>query len=400
VQEKVHDAEPSDRRALASVGLQFWMNGVVFASFIPRLPEIRTRLGIEVDELGVLLTVGVIGGLAASGVCGRVIDRFGSKGVMTAASFGVVAIIPLLGLARTPVAFALALVVLQFLDVLIDVPMNLQASWLSAGRQVPVINRLHGLWSVGNVTGGVAATIAASRLPLEVHLLAVSAVLLVALGYIVPGLIDDDSRYTAATGGGGGPGVGPVETSTTEQRRRPRLLATFALLGALAIMAEVVPADWAAIRLVDDLGVDPGSAGLGFVAFTLGMVAGRFGGDAASSRFGQLRSWRWAIALSGVGLAIATLSTSPAVSIAGFLIAGTGTALVFPGLYDRAARTPGRPGEVLGAMTAGIRVGLLAVPITVGTLAAGPMTVGHAMLSVGLVAAVGLWLLSWTGERP
>ena len=43
-----------DRRALRSVGLQFLINGVVFASFIPRFPEIRDRLDISLDTLGLL----------------------------------------------------------------------------------------------------------------------------------------------------------------------------------------------------------------------------------------------------------------------------------------------------------------------------------------------------------
>ena len=35
-----------DRRALQSVAVQFFANGLVYATFIPRLPEIRDRVGI------------------------------------------------------------------------------------------------------------------------------------------------------------------------------------------------------------------------------------------------------------------------------------------------------------------------------------------------------------------
>lgn len=393
----VHDPTVADRRALRSVAVQFWMNGVVIASFIPRLPEIRDRLGIGVDQLGLLLTSGVVGGLAASALCGRAIDRFGTRGVMTAASAATIAVIPLLGLARTTLAFLAVLVALQFFDVLIDVPMNLQGAWLSARRETPVINRLHGMWSVGNVTGGVVAVLAASRISLELHLVLVSLGLLGALLYIVPGLprVDDAATSTPADDGAGVAAPAPVLG-----RDRTRLLATFAVLGALAIVTEIGPADWAAIRLVDDVGLDPSTAAIGFVAFTVGMVIGRFGGDSVSARVGRLRMFRWAIVVSAVGLLIAGLASQSAVAITGFLIAGLGTAVIFPGLYDLAARAPGRPGDVLGAMTAGIRVGVLVVPVTVGRLASGPLGVGQAMLIVGLPAAAGLWALSWIGERP
>ena len=46
-----------DHRALASVAMQFFMNGAAFASFVPRLPELRTRIGVSLDGLGVLMTV-------------------------------------------------------------------------------------------------------------------------------------------------------------------------------------------------------------------------------------------------------------------------------------------------------------------------------------------------------
>ena len=375
------------------------MNGVVIASFVPRLPEIRTRIGIDVDQLGLLLTFGVVGGFAASALCGGLIDRFGTKATMTAASVGVIVTLPLLGLASSPLGFLTALAALQFFDVLIDVPMNLQGSWLSGRRKVPVINRLHGVWSVGTVTGGIGATIAASRVSLEVHLLTVSMMLLAALAFIVPRLPTDDGAADEPTAERPPEGADQRLQHDGGLPSKWLVLVTFGALGALAIVSELVPGDWGTIRLVDDLDVDTGTAGLAFVAFTLGMVAGRFGGDTASSKLGRGRLSRLAVIVGTAGLSIAALAVSPPLVIGGFFVAGLGTAVIFPGLYDVAARAPGRPGDVLGAMTAGIRVGLLVVPVTVGLLASGSLTVGQAMLLVALPAAISFWLLSWSVER-
>jgi predicted MFS family arabinose efflux permease len=65
----------TDSRALASVAVQFFVNGAVFASFVPRLPEIRERLGLSLDELGVMLTIGAIIGLVASMASPAIIHR-------------------------------------------------------------------------------------------------------------------------------------------------------------------------------------------------------------------------------------------------------------------------------------------------------------------------------------
>ncbi|MCP4222575.1 MAG: MFS transporter, partial [Actinomycetia bacterium] len=72
----------SDIRSLRAVATQFWINGMVFASFIPRLPEIRDRIEIDLATLGLLLTLGSLGGLAGSAICGPVIQRFGTRRAM------------------------------------------------------------------------------------------------------------------------------------------------------------------------------------------------------------------------------------------------------------------------------------------------------------------------------
>lgn len=377
----------TENRALRSVAIQFWVNGVVFASFIPRLPEIRAHLDIELAELGVLLTMGSLGGLAGSAVCGRLIERLGTKTVMTFGAFGMVMVLPVIGLAGTPLVLLGALMALQLFDVFTDVAMNLQGSWLSGLRTVPVINRLHGLWSLGTVVGGILATVAATFLSLPVHLITVALVLAVTLLYVAPGLLTADQRATPTDYPSG------ERDAVTPEPNGSRLALLFTALAVMGIGIELVPTDWAAVRLVEDFDVRPSRAGLGFVAMTSGMVVGRFGGDTATATFGRRRLLTAAAILNATGLTIATLVPNVTTSIAGFFLTGLGAAVIFPGLYDIAARSPGRLGAMLGAMSAGIRVGLVVFPAAVGFLASSDhLTVGAAMAIVTLPAALGLLL--------
>ena len=74
----------------------------------------------------------------------------------------------IVGLASTPVVFLIGFSAILMADGVVDVAMNLQGSWLSARRHAPVMNRLHGLWSLGTVAGGlVAAQAAASGVSLR-----------------------------------------------------------------------------------------------------------------------------------------------------------------------------------------------------------------------------------------
>jgi hypothetical protein len=170
-------------------------------------------------------------------------------------------------------------------------------------------------------------------------------------------------------------------------------------MGFAAFTVEVGPSDWAAFRLGDDLGLGPRLAGLGFVATTTGMVIGRFGGDLATARLGGARLTRMATVTALAGVAVATLVPWPALAVAGFALAGLGAAVLFPRIYDEAAQAA-RPGAMLGAMAAGIRVSAFTVPVAIGYLGStDALPVGAAMALVIFPAGACILAVSDRGQR-
>jgi MFS family permease len=369
-----------DRRALVAVATQFFVNGALFASFVPRLPEVRDRIGIGTNTLGVLLAVGALAGLVGSASVGWLIERFGTRRMLVGAGVALCGSLPLIGFATVPAVFVIGLSLMSMFDVLVDSAMNLQGSWISGRRSAPVMNRLHGLWSLGTVVGGLgAAQLAGARVSLQWHLFGVACVMLVVVLFVGRGLLRVDEHA--------GPpevmaGIGPASRS-----RGPLIL--LALGGGCSIAMELTSSDWAAFRLKDDFDALPGVAGLAYVAFTLGMTSGRFGGDAVVARFGQTRVADLGILLTIVALATAAFASNRWIVMLAYLIAGLGIATQFPKLYDDAAKHPGRPGAGLGALTAGSRVMFLVAPIVVGALANSRLSVGAATAAVTLPAAVG-----------
>ena len=382
----------TDRRALASVAVQFFVNGALFASFYPRLPEIRDRVGIGIDQVGLLLSVAGLAGLIGSAGVGPAVSRLGTRRVMIVAGALLALSLPVIGFATVPLVLVVGLVGMQVFDPLVDSAMNLQGSWLSGRRHAPVMNRLHGLWSLGTVVGGLSASrLAAAGVSLQVHLAGAAAVLGLALIYVGRGLLRVDEHPASE----GGAEVGPdAAGSPAGPVRRRLVLGLLAAAGLFAVAVETVSSDWAAFRFADDFGTPSGRAALAYVAVTTGMTVGRFVGDWAAERLGPDRQRLLTYLLAFGGLALASLVDSPTVSLVGLLLAGFGTASMLPTIYDRAARHPGRPGAGLGALTAGLRVAGLAVPLTVGALAATSLSVGAAMAIVTLPAVIGFALVS------
>jgi fucose permease len=379
---------------LRAVALQFFVNGAVVATFIPRLPEIRDRVGISVAVLGLLLTIAGACGLASSAAVGPLVGRFGTRRIVIGGGVVLLASLPVIGLARSPVALLAGLVLMLSVDVLVDVGMNMQASWLSSRRHAPVMNRLHGLWSLGTVAGGlVAARLAAAGVPVPVHLTGAAVALLPVLVVVGRGLLRTDEHPSDRPAGGAERSVARRAGGALSDRSRKDALVMFGLAGLFAVAMESTSSDWAAFRLTDDFGASAGFAGLGFVAFTAGMTAGRLGGDWLQVRLGRDRLLLLASAFAAVGLTAAAFIPDRHATLAAYLLAGLGIATFLPRLYDDAAKRPGRPGAGLGALTGGARAGILTAPLVVGSLAAGSLTVGTATAIVTVPSIVGFTLV-------
>ena len=382
-----------DSRALRAVAVQFLINGMVAASFIPRLPEIRDALGVDLATIGQILTVASLGGLLGSWLSGWVMPKFGTKNAMIYGTLAVILTLPLVGFTSSVWSLLMVLAFITMLDPIVDVAMNIQGSNISARRDTPVMNRLHGLWSVGSVIGGLlAAGMAALTVSLQWHLIGAACLMAVGLWYIGGGLLTSDQAVKD-----------PNETTGTPsaKARIPTSLWIYAALGASAIIPEMIGSDWAPFRAKDDLQLSAGVAGMAYVAFTSGMVAGRLSGDWIAMKLGKEKLLNYAIVTAVIGLATACLIDYTPLVFLGLCIAGIGISVLFPALYDAAAQDPDNPGAALGAMTAGSRGVMLIAPVSIGLLAdTETFSVGMAMAMLALPCLFILVYLSGKIARP
>ena len=385
--------DPRDQRALVATAGQFFVNGAMTASFIARAPQIRDRIGVSVEEFGLLLTVSAVFGLLGSLVAGRVIHAGTTRRVLQAGAVVMVLSLPIIGAARSPAVWLAGMFTYMFVDVLVDISMNLQGSWISARRHTPVMNRLHGVWSMGTFAGGLGAVAAnAAGLSTSTHLLIVATVMAVALAFVTRSLLPSDEE-------GHSDGTRPPPPADAPRRTRLAPVVLLVLAGMFAVVAEVTGGDWATFRLSDDFDAAAALGSLAFVAYAVGMTTMRFGGDWLQLRLGRVGLHRISLGIATIGVIIAALVPNDRASIVGFLLVGIGVATFMPRLYDDAARLPGRRGAGLGAMTAGMRVAYLVTPVAVGGLAGTHLSVGDAIAIFTIPAMIGLAAVTETNER-
>lgn len=357
------------------MGGVFFVNGMTFASWFPRLPELRDELAVSETALGLTLVGGGIGGLAVSVISGRVVDRVGSRTATVATSIGLSLLLPCVALAPSaPVLFA-ALLVLGALDGMTDVAMNSQAVDLQLASGRSIISRMHAMWSTGAVTGGLVASRAAGagvtlRAQLVATGLVLAALTIVAARWLLPGATR--TRHVE-------PDESPV--------RAPRaLLVRLFTVGIAVALTELPLTDWAALMMSDRFDLSSGRAALGFVAVASGMLAGRLVGDRITDRLGLERTRRSGalVALAGTIVA-ATIPSSLAAGL-GLLLAGLGISALFPVMF-RAAGELTVSSSGMAAFASGARLGILVSSPLVGVLA-DPASVAIGVLIVSGAAAI------------
>ena len=360
------------RTTAVAIGAMFAVNGFAFGSWVPRLPEVRQALDMSDAALGLTLLGGGIGGLAMSLASGRLVERFGSRRTMVATSIALSCLIPLIAVAPSPPVLFAVLLAVGALDGVTDVAQNAQGVELQARISRSMLSRLHAAWSLGTLSGGLVASRAAAAevsftLQLSLTAVVLAGVCLAAAPRLLPSVAD--SRAVAAASHPATPHTtGSVDgyvRMPDESVHRSRGLVLFAM-GAAAVLTEMPPTEWAALVMAQRFDLGAGAAGLGFVAFTAGMVTGRLSGDLVVDRIGPEATRRRGALLALVGLIVLGVSPTAAVAALGLALTGVGASSLFPMAVRRAGELAGSRGVAL--FSSGARAGMLLGSPAMGAL--------------------------------
>lgn len=384
--------EPRLRRARAAVSTVFFVNAVLYANLVPRLPEIKDRLDLSNAALGSAIAAMPAGALLAGLLAPALIQRLGSAKVASFGLLGLAAVVACLPLSGAWVVLAGLLLVAGALDAVVDVGQNAHGFRVQRAYGRSIVNAFHGLWSVGAVVGGLLGSAAAGlEVPLPAHL-AVSGVVfgalaVVAYRFLLPGPEDAERTAAESTDGEDAGPAAPVRLRHVA-RRTVLLLAALGVLAAAGAFVEDAGSSWGALYLRGEVGTGAATAGLAFVALMVAMTLGRLTGDRVVDRFGQRRVARVGGALVALGMGLAVAVPSLGTTLVGFALAGLGAATLVPAVMHTADELPGLPhGVGLTIVSWLLRVGFLVSPTLVGLVA------DAAGLRVALLGVVGAGVL-------
>lgn len=352
----------------------FFIQGLTFASWASRIPDIKNALELSDAALGAILLSLPIGQFFALALSGYLVTRYGSRIVLVTTSILYPATLLLIGLASGPVMLIAALLLTGFFGNLYNIAVNTQAVGIEALYGRSIMASFHGLWSLAGFTGGLIGTfmIAKDLSPFQ-HYWIINGLTLLLTFLFVRSTLPRDARTSDA---------------------KPKLFVkpdkAILILGVLAfscMICEGTIFDWAGIYFDKVVNTPDELTQLGFVAFMSTMAGGRFIADFLITRLGARRMLQISGIMIFTGISIIVLFPLIIPSIAGLLIAGFGVSSVVPLTYGLAGQSKTMPaGQALAAVTSLGFLGFLIAPAMIGFIS----EAYSLRLAFGLIAWMGL----------
>lgn len=350
---------PPQRYYRIAVSIFYFIQGVVFATWASRIPDIQERLHLSEGGLGGVLFAMPVGQLTAMMLSGYLVSRFGSKATLTAGGLLYPAGLLLLGAVQEVWQLAAGLFLFGVFGNLSNISINTQGIGVERLYRRSIMASFHGLWSLAGFTGGlIAAFLVAAGISPALHFLLVYAatvpVVIVVRRFVVP----RDARPQGAPGKKG------------KFVRPDGFIITLGLIAFACMICEGTMFDWTGIYFEKVVRAPKALTRMGYIAFMCAMAGGRFLSDALVTRYGTKKI----LQVSGItivtGMLLAVLLPGMATATAGFLLVGLGTSSVVPLVYSlagRSARIP--PAQALALVSSIGFMGFLLGPPVIGFIA-------------------------------
>ncbi|MDI6909674.1 MFS transporter [Nocardioides sp.] len=324
---------PAVLPARNAVAVVFILNGFCFASFVSRVPDIRSTLDLSNGRLGLLLLAISAGSVLALPSAGRLIQRVGPAGAVrlgaASCAVGLTLATVAIGVWETMPAAAVGLFLYGVGTGVWDVAMNVDGAAVERHLGRTVMPRFHAGFSFGTIAGSaLGVPMAAGHVPLEVH---VTAVVLLSFGAVLVA-----ARYFLPP-----PPEEVVAAPARSAWLEPRTLAIGVMVLAFAL-TEGSANDWLALALVDGYDTEHWVGVAGFSLFVTAMTAGRLVGSTALDRFGRAPVLWASSATALTGVLLVVYGHWAPLVVVGILLWGLGASLGFPVGMSVAADDPVR----------------------------------------------------------
>ncbi|MGV3508960.1 MAG: MFS transporter [Sphingobacteriaceae bacterium] len=350
------DLQPS--RIRWAVSLFYWGQGVSFASWASRIPDIKYNLQLSDALLGSILLALPLGQLFTMPISGRLVTRFGSRKVLIISAPLYVLALSNLGLATAPWHLAVFLFLFGVVGNMCNISVNTQGVEAEKLFPKPIMTSFHGAWSIGGFTGALIG-LAMINLHVSTYL---HFVIIVAFMWCNVFL---NYKYLV-------PGKGTGTAAKSRLFIKPEgVLMQLGIIGFCSMAAEGAMFDWSGVYFKDIVNAPSSLVVLGYASFMIMMAVGRFLGDSVILKLGRRRTVQISGLVIGAGMFISVVFPYIIPATIGFMLVGLGVSSIVPTVYSVAGKNEKVSAGMALAMVSSVSyLGFLMGPPLIGYISA------------------------------
>ncbi len=348
----------SRKRVRLAVSLFYFGQGVCFASWASRIPDLKSAMQLSDAALGSILLALPLGQLLTMPLSGRLTTIFGSRRMLTIATPLYALSLTMIGLASAGWQLAIFLFLFGIAGNLCNIALNTQGVAGETFYGKPIMTSFHGAWSVGGFSGALIGLMMINfHIQPYFHfcIIAVLAWLHIAINY----------RYL-------------LHWQNPNDHARPKLftkpqgvLVQLGIIGFCSMATEGAMFDWSGVYFKDIVKAPHELVILGYTSFMIMMATGRFLGDKVIALYGRKRLLQVSGVIISTGMFISVIFPFLVPAVIGFMLVGIGVSGIVPMVYSIAGgNTKVSPGIAL-AMVSGVSYfGFLMGPPLIGYISA------------------------------
>jgi MFS family permease len=310
-----------------AVSTFFFIQGLTFASWASRIPDIKNMLHLSDAGLGGVLFFLPIGQLCAMVLSGYLVSRFGSKTTLTIAAILYPTALVNLGLAAAVWQLSAGLFIFGICGNLCNISVNTQGVGVERLYRRSIMASFHGVWSLAGFIGGLISTLmVGNNISPAVHFCIIFVLNFTLLLIVRKSILPRDNHQANM----------PKRTIFVKP---DSYILYLGLIAFGSMICEGTMFDWSSIYFEKVLNLPKELIRVGYIAFMCTMASGRFAADWMVTKFGITRILKAAGIIISTGLLISVLFPYLVTATIGFLLVGIGTSSVVPMCYSLAGKS-------------------------------------------------------------
>ncbi len=316
----IYKVQKSLQRTRIAVSLFYFGQGIGFASWASRIPDIKQHLNLSDAALGTILLALPAGQLCTMPVSAKLVTKYGSKRLLTIAAPLYVIALTNLGLAAAPWQLALFLFFFGVIGNMANIALNTQGVDTEKLYNRPINTSFHGAWSIAGFAGALVGLLMINlHMQPYQHFLTIMLLSWTNVYMNHQHLVSGHDRAAA---------------------KRPFFIKPEGSLLQLGIIAfcsmatEGAMFDWSGVYFKDVVLAPQSLVVLGYASFMVMMAAGRFIGDKIILKAGRKRTMQASGLIISAGMALSVIFPHIITATIGFMLVGLGVSTNIPSVFS------------------------------------------------------------------